>query len=305
MRIVVALGGNALLPRGQHPDAEPQALRVTEAARALAPLARDHELVITHGNGPQVGLLAMESAADPALAHPYPIDVLGAETQGMIGYWLIQGLHNALPGRQVACLLNQTVVSANDPAFHSPTKFVGPVWTESEARRQAAERGWAIARDGEHWRRVVASPEPRRVAEAGLIRLLLDAGAVTVCAGGGGIPVVEHADGQLTGTEAVVDKDLTAALLAEEVKADFLLILTDVPHVVAGYGTPKARPLHTTTPRELRSLAFPPGSMGPKVEAAARFVEHTGAMAAIGPLSDVHGILQSTTGTYVRPDRPI
>src|SRR5947209_6049966 len=190
MRIVVAIGGNALLERGQKPDAAVQRENALRAVRSLAPLAEEHQLVITHGNGPQVGLLALESAADTALSQPYPLDVLGAQTQGMIGYWLLQALQNTLPGRQVAAVVNQTLVSAADPAFQSPTKFVGPVYDEQTARQLQAERGWQVRQDGKYWRRVVPSPMPQRIVETRVVRLLLTSGAVVVCSGGGGVPVV-------------------------------------------------------------------------------------------------------------------
>ncbi|QKW48618.1 carbamate kinase [Streptomyces buecherae] len=301
MRIVIALGGNALLRRGQRPDAATQLANVRSAVRALAPIAHRHEVVITHGNGPQVGVLALQSAADQSLTRPYPFDVLGAETQGMIGYWLLQSLQNALPGRQICALLNQTLVSATDPAFADPTKFVGPVYTRAQAERIAAERDWTVRPDGDRWRRVVPSPRPQRVVETRLIRLLLASGAVAVCAGGGGVPVIRDERGQLSGVEAVVDKDLTAALLAEALEADALLLLTDVPHVQSDYGTERAAPITHTTPAELRGLDFPAGSMGPKVEAVCRFVELTGDMAAIGALEDAQAILDGTAGTIVTP----
>ncbi|MFE2124920.1 carbamate kinase [Streptomyces amritsarensis] len=301
MRVVVALGGNALLRREERPDAAVQLANIRAAVSALAPLAHEHELVITHGNGPQVGVLALQSAADRSLSSPYPFDVLGAETQGMIGYWLLQSLQNALPGRQVCALLNQTLVSAADPAFADPAKFVGPVYDRTEAERLAAERGWTVKQDGAHWRRVVPSPRPQRVVETRLIRLLLNSGAVAVCAGGGGVPVIRDEQGQLTGVEAVVDKDLTAALLAEALDADALLLLTDVSHVSLGYGTPDAEPIGRTTPAALRARQFPAGSMGPKVDAVCRFVELTGGMAAIGALEDARAILDGTTGTVVTP----
>ncbi|MCC3766166.1 carbamate kinase [Streptomyces sp. UNOC14_S4] len=301
MRVVVALGGNALLRRGDRPDAAVQQANVRAAVAALAPLAGQHELVITHGNGPQVGLLALQSAADRSLTSPYPFDVLGAETQGMIGYWLLQSLQNALPGRQVCALLNQTLVSAADPAFADPAKFVGPVYAREEAERLAAERGWTVKADGPHWRRVVPSPDPQRVVETRLIRLLLTSGAVAVCAGGGGVPVIRDEQGRLTGVEAVVDKDLTASLLAEALDADALLLLTDVPRVVRGYGTPDAEPIGRTTPARLRAERFPAGSMGPKVEAVCRFVELTGGFAAIGALADAAAMLDGTAGTLVTP----
>ncbi|WP_406306602.1 carbamate kinase [Streptomyces sp. NBC_00885] len=302
MRVVIALGGNALLRRGDRPDAAVQHTNIQAAVAALAPLAHRHELVITHGNGPQVGLLALQSAADRSLTSPYPFDVLGAETQGMIGYWLLQSLQNALPGRQVCALLNQTLVSAADPAFANPAKFVGPVYEREEAERLAAERGWTVRADGPHWRRVVPSPDPQRVVETRLIRLLLTSGAVAVCAGGGGVPVIRDEHGQLTGVEAVVDKDLTAALLAEALDADALLLLTDVPQAMRRYGTPDAEPIGRTTPAGLRAEPFPAGSMGPKAEAACRFVELTGGMAAIGSLNDAQAILDGSAGTVVTPN---
>ena len=301
MRIVVAVGGNALLERGQVPLAEIQEKHVDVAVAALAPLAADHDLVITHGNGPQVGLLANESATDPALPFPYPLDVLGAQTQGMIGYFLLQGFENALPGRQVASLICQVKVTADDPAFARPTKFIGPVYPETEARRLAGLRGWQVRPDGSAWRRVVASPEPRAIVELPTIATLVAAGAIVVCAGGGGIPVLEDHDGRLHGAEAVVDKDLTAALLARDLGADALVILTDVAGVETGFGTPAARPVGRTTPAALRALKLPAGSMGPKVEAACRFVEATGKPAMIGRLADAADLIRGTRGTVVEP----
>jgi len=301
MRILVALGGNALLRRGDKPDAEVQVANVRRAVQALAPLALEHELVVTHGNGPQVGVLAMQSASDPNLTTPYPLDVLGAQTQGMIGYWLLQALQNALPGRQVAALINQTLVSAADPAFDNPTKFVGPVYDEGEAKRLAEERGWTVRPDGDHWRRVVPSPRPQRVVETRLIRRVLATGAVVVCGGGGGVPLIRNESGKLQGVEAVVDKDLTASLLGEALEADALLLLTDVPHVIRDYGRPNALPIHNATPGELRREHFPAGSMGPKVEAVCRFTELTGDMSAIGALEDATSIVEGKAGTIVTP----
>ncbi|BCJ45767.1 carbamate kinase [Actinoplanes ianthinogenes] len=302
MRIVIAIGGNALLQRGQRPDAAVQQANAIRAVEALAPLAAEHEIVITHGNGPQVGMLALESAADPLLAVPYPFDVLGAQTQGMIGYWLLQALQNALPGRQVAAILDQTLVSAADPAFGKPTKFVGAVYDEVTAKRLAAERGWAVAADGANWRRVVPSPQPQRIVETRIIRSLLYDGTVVVCAGGGGIPVVrDEADGRLRGVEAVVDKDLATAVLAESLDADALLLLTDVPAVLRGFGGPSPEPISRATPAELRREDFPAGSMGPKVEAVCRFTELTGGLSAIGALEDAAAILAGKAGTVVTP----
>lgn len=301
MRVVVALGGNALLERSERPDADVQEHHVLRAVEGLAPIACRHELIVTHGNGPQVGLLAAESEKDPDLGHPYPFDVLGAQTQGMIGYWLLQALENALPGRGVGAILTQTVVTAADPAFGDPSKFVGPLYDERTAKRVARARGWQVRRDEGGWRRVVPSPEPRDIVELGEIRALVAGGSVVVCAGGGGVPVVRGDGGRLRGVEAVIDKDLTAAMLAERVTADALVILTDVAAVEVGHGTPEARPLGAVTVSSLRSLTFAPGSMGPKVEAACRFVAATGHRAAIGRLEDAEGLLAGEVGTVVTP----
>jgi len=301
VRIVAALGGNALLQRGQSPDAEIQESNAVRAVRALAPLALEHELVITHGNGPQVGVLALQSASDPNLTTPYPFDVLGAQTQGMIGYWLLQAMQNASSGRQVAAIINQTLVRADDPALDNPTKFVGEVYDETEAKRLAQQRGWIVKPDGVHWRRVVGSPRPERVVETRLIRLLLSSGAIVICAGGGGVPVIRNEQGLLEGIEAVVDKDMTSSVLAEALEADALLVLTDVPGVQEGFGTPDARLIRRATPAAMRRTDFPAGSMGPKVDAVCRFVELTGDLGAIGRLEDVAAILRGEAGTVITP----
>jgi carbamate kinase len=301
VRVVAALGGNALLERGEKPDADIQEHHVQQAVAALAPLARAHELIVTHGNGPQVGMLALESARDPALSRPYSLDALGAQTQGMIGYWLVRALRGAAPGKPSGCLVCQTRVDKDDPAFAQPTKFVGPVYQEKEALDLAAERGWTVRHDGTAWRRVVPSPEPLELVELSLIKVLLDTGALVVCAGGGGIPVVADASGALHGVEAVVDKDLTSALLADAVGADALLLLTDVDAVIDGFGTPDAHPIRHATPGELRARTFPAGSMGPKIEAACRFVEKTGQMAAIGHLDAAEALLNRESGTIISP----
>jgi carbamate kinase len=298
MRIVAALGGNALLERGEPPESSIQEAHVIKAVRSLAPLAAGNDLVITHGNGPQVGMLALESAHDPSIMRPYPFDVLGAQTQGMIGYWLLQALQNALPGRQVACLVSRTLVRSQDPAFAHPSKFVGPVYEEQQARSLAESMGWQVRQDGSRWRRVVPSPEPARLLDLPTVRMLLDSQVVVVCSGGGGVPVVT-ANGHLHGVEAVVDKDLTASMLARELNADALLLLTDVAAVQDEYGTPQARPIRRATPAELRARAFPAGSMGPKVEAVCRFVDATGKPAAIGRLGDAQALLAGGAGTLI------
>lgn len=299
MRIVAALGGNALLERGEAAESEIQEQHVVKAVRALAPLASEHELVITHGNGPQVGLLALESAADPALSHPYPLDVLGAQTQGMIGYWLVQALQNELPSKQVACLVSRTLVRADDPAFANPTKFVGPVYDAPGARRVGAVHDWQLRKDGSQWRRVVPSPEPAELLDLPLIAKLGDEGVIVVCSGGGGIPVARDKAGLLHGVDAVVDKDLTAALLATKTGAGVLLLLTDVEAICDGYGTAAATPLHHVTVAQLRERSFPAGSMGPKVQAACRFVDATGNVAAIGRLADACALVNGSAGTIV------
>ncbi|MEV0136417.1 carbamate kinase [Dactylosporangium sp. NPDC050688] len=299
MRIVIALGGNALLQRGEKPDAAVQRRHVRRAAQSLALLAADHQLIICHGNGPQVGLLAQESETDPALSLPYPLDVLGAQTQGMIGYWLVQELHNA--GMPAVAVLTQTVVDADDPALAAPTKFIGPSYDEQPARTLADQRGWQIRRDGDRWRRIVASPQPRGLVEIETVRALADGGRVVVCGGGGGVPVVETADGQLVGVDAVVDKDLTAAMLALRLGAQRLLVLTDVPAVMRNYGTLAATPIHTIDVDTLAGMRFPAGSMAPKIEACIRFARASGHAAAIGALGDAAAVLAGTAGTTVVP----
>ena len=298
VRVVAALGGNALLRRGEHADAETQRRNVAVAVRALADLAGDHDVIVTHGNGPQIGLLALQGEAYGD-ERPFPLDVLGAETEGMVGYLLDQELMNELGGRRVATLLTQVLVDRADPAFERPTKPIGPVYGERAARRLAAERGWTIAPEGDGHRRVVASPEPRAIVELPTIRLLVEAGVLVVCVGGGGIPVVE-VEGRLHGVEAVIDKDLAAALLATGLEADALLLLTDVPAVEASWRTPDAHPLSEVSVAELRQLRFAAGSMGPKVEAACRFAESTGGFAGIGALGDAVALLNGERGTRVR-----
>lgn len=302
MRLVIALGGNALLRRGEPLTAQNQRSRVQMAAMALAPIARDHALVISHGNGPQVGLLALQAAAYKA-DEVYPLDILDAETEGMIGYLIEQELANVLPSdRPVATLLTQIEVDPADPAFRHPSKPIGPIYDEAQARRLADARGWAMAREDGHFRRVVASPRPRRIFELSVIALLVGQGVVVVCAGGGGIPTVCRADGSLVGVEAVIDKDLASALLARELKADGLLMLTDVPAVSEQWGSPQARLIRQISPAALGKLSFAPGSMGPKIEAAIDVVERAGGFAAIGRLEDALAILDGKAGTRVARD---
>jgi carbamate kinase len=301
MLIVAALGGNALLRRHESLDPEVAQRNVKMAATALGEIARDHQLVITHGNGPQIGLLALQSDAFHDV-RTYPLDVLGAESEGMIGYLLERELGNVLGTEPVAGLITQTVVDALDPAFRKPSKPIGPVYDIARAKALARDRGWSVARDGPDWRRVVASPTPRSIVELPTIRLLLQHGVVVVCAGGGGIPVVVDSGGARHGVEAVVDKDLASALLARRLDADLLLLLTDVPTVELDWGTPNARPLRTVTPAELATYSFAAGSMGPKVEAASSFVRSTGKRAVIGALANAALLVAGSAGTVVVPD---
>ncbi|HET6986528.1 MAG TPA: carbamate kinase [Kribbella sp.] len=303
MRMVIALGGNALLRRGERPDAEVQVAHLAAAAPALATVAAEHEVVIVHGNGPQVGLLALESTADPGLTKPYPLSDLVAETQGVIGYWIQQALTNAGLRRRAVTLVTQTAVSATDPAFRTPTKFVGTGYPEDHARLLASTTGWSFRQDGAQWRRVVASPEPRRVVELDAAEILLRNGITVILAGGGGIPVAEST-ARLAGVDAVVDKDLTAALIATELRADLLVMLTDVPAVYLDYGTPAQRPLHEIGIADLAALSFPAGSMGPKVTAAGRFVEATKGRAAIGSLDEAAAVIAGAAGTQIVAGSP-
>lgn len=299
MKVVAALGGNALLRRGEALRADVQRRNVRLAAQALAAIARDHAVVITHGNGPQVGLLALQAAA---AGGDWPLDILGAESEGMIGYVLQQEVANALPERDVVALLTQTLVAADDPAFDAPDKFVGPGCDEGEAAQMANELGWAFARDGDRLRRVVPSPAPRALLEIESIRLLVDAGIIVICAGGGGVPVIRR-DGRLEGVEAVVDKDRASALLASELYADLLLLLTDVEAVYLDWGTDRARSLGRVTPDELDPEQFPAGSMRPKIEAACSFVRSTGGRAAIGAMDQARALLEGRAGTQITPGR--
>jgi len=305
MRVLVALGGNALLKRGEPMTAEVQRANVRVAARALAPVAEAHELVLSHGNGPQVGLLALQAAAYSEV-EAYPLDVLGAQTEGMIGYMIEQELGNLLPDEvPLATVLTMIEVDGTDPAFDDPTKFVGPIYEREEADRLAERKGWVFKRDGDHLRRVVPSPAPKQIFEIRPIRWLLERGTVVICAGGGGIPTTwVPGDGRtLGGVEAVIDKDLASELLAREVHADLFVMATDVDGVYAGWGTPDERRLEQVTTEELRSMAFAAGSMGPKVEAAVRFVEATGRRAAIGALTDIESIVAGTAGTSILAGR--
>ena len=301
MRVVVALGGNALLKRGEPMTADVQRANVRTAAPPLAAVATNHQLVLSHGNGPQVGLLALQGAAYTEV-EAYPLDVLGAQTEGMIGYMLEQELGNLLPPDvPFATILTMVEVSPDDPAFGDPTKFVGPVYEKADADSLAEQKGWIFKQDGDKWRRVVPSPEPKRIWEIRPIRWLLEREAVVICAGGGGVPTMFSKEDARTliGVEAVIDKDLASELLAREVEADLFVMATDVDGVYADWGTPEQRRLEKVTTDELRSGDFAAGSMGPKVAAAIRFVDRTGKRAAIGGLTDIERIVDGNAGTQV------
>ena len=299
MRILVALGGNALLRRGEQMTAENQRKNVKIAAEAIAPLAREHQLVISHGNGPQVGLLALQGAAYSEVS-PYPLDVLGAQTEGMIGYMIEQELGNLLPFEQpLATILSMVEVDPNDPAFENPTKPIGPVYSKEESERLAAEKGWTMAPDGDKFRRVVASPRPQRIFQIRPVKWLLDKGCIVICAGGGGIPTLYRPERQLQGAEAVVDKDLASSLLARELEVDLFIMATDADAVYLDWGKPTQRGIRRASPAALRDHKFPTGSMGPKIEAALEFAEATGKVAAIGALHDIVAISEGKAGTTV------
>ena len=301
MLVVAALGGNALLRRGEPLTAAAQRANVKIAAQSLADIVRaGHQLVVTHGNGPQVGLLALQGAAyKPDEA--YPLDVLGAETEGMIGYIIEQELENALDHDwPVATLLTQVLVDKDDPAFKKPTKFVGPVYDKEEAETKAEAAGWHIAQDGDRWRRVVPSPKPLEIPDMRVLQLLLEQGVVVICAGGCGIPILRRDDGSMIGIEAVIDKDAASALLASQLGADALLLLTDVDAIYRNFGKDTAAPIHELTLDEARKLDLPAGSMGPKIAAAGNFVE-SGGVSGIGKLEDALAILTRDAGTRILP----
>jgi carbamate kinase len=307
MRVVAALGGNALLKRGEPLTAENQRANAHVACKALAPVALEHDLVISHGNGPQVGLLALQGSAYTAV-DPYPLDLLGAQTEGMIGYLIQQELGNELPfEKRLASLLTLIEVDPDDPAFKDPTKPIGPVYAEEEAAKLGSEKGWVFKPDGDYFRRVVPSPLPQRIFGIEPVEWLLDHECVVICAGGGGIPVMytdqpAPAGRMLVGVEAVIDKDLASALLARDLHADALVIVTDVDAVYADWGKPEQRAIRRASPSALAGTEFAAGSMGPKVRAACSFVEQTGGLAAIGSISDTRALLGGEAGTIVTRD---
>lgn len=299
MKVVVALGGTALARRGEPLNAEVQRKNIARAAASIAAIARAHEVIVTHGSSPQVGMLAMQGEAYPGI-DPYPLDLLGAETEGMIGYMIERELRSLLPTRHIVTLLTQVEVNRGDAAFRHPAKMIGPPLDQHKAEHLADTHGWKIAPDGAQWRRVVASPEPLRFLEIPAIRLLVKAGVLVICAGGGGIPVTVSKAGVVQGAEAVIDKDLAAALLAHQVGADALLLLTDVDAVYRNWREKDAMAIRETTAAELRKLNFAAGSMKPKVEAACRFIESGGSYSGIGQLEEAAAILLGQHGTLIR-----
>ncbi len=298
MRLVIAIGGNALLQRGEVLSAENQERNMQLAAGALTKIAEGNEVILVHGNGPQVGLLALEGEAFKE-APAFPLDVLGAESQGMIGYVIGQVLHNAMPNRKIVTVLTRTLVDVTDPAFKNPTKPIGPIYSEHDANTLARDRGWDITKEDQNFRRVVPSPAPADILELPIVEGLVASGVLVICGGGGGIPVVRKADGRVSGVEAVVDKDLTAALLAQRLNADRLLILTDVDGVYRNWGEPDEQRLERVTTNALDDMRFAPGSMGPKVDAASNFAKATGNPALIGSLQDADQIFAGTKGTWI------
>lgn len=299
MRIVIALGGNALLRRGEALSAENQRRNVRLAASQMAKVFAGNELVITHGNGPQVGLLALQGAAYPEV-ETYPLDVLGAQTEGMIGYMIEQEMGNLLPADvPLATVLTRVEVDKNDPAFQNPTKPIGPVYSKDDAERHAREKGWNIAPDGNRYRRVVPSPRPQRISQIRPIQWLLQNGTVVVCGGGGGIPTCRDEAGRCVGVEAVIDKDLCSSLLAQQLHADLLVIATDVDATYMNWGKPDQQAIAQAHPQALAQLYFAAGSMGPKIQAACEFAENTGKTAVIGALADIEAIVRGEAGTQI------
>lgn len=296
--LVVALGGNALLKRGEPLEADIQRRNIAQAAQEIAALTADWRVILIHGNGPQVGLLALQNSACDAAA-PYPLDILVAETQGMIGYMLQQALQNYLPQKQISMLLTQVEIDASDPAFRNPSKYIGPVYSAQQAQQLADQYGWTMKADGEYVRRVVPSPLPVHIVEHEAILALTQLGHLVICNGGGGIPVIRSPQGQRRGSEAVIDKDLSAALLATSLAADALLILTDADAVYLNWGKPDSYALHHATPADLQGITFDAGSMGPKIAAACDFVSKRAGIAGIGSLADASNILRGLKGTLI------
>ena len=298
MKIVITLGGNALLRRGEVMSAENQQLNIKHACQSIVKVAKNHHVVLGHGNGPQVGLLALQSESYKAVP-AYPFDILGAESQAMVGYMFAQELRNQLGGADVACVITQSIVDAKDPAFSNPTKFIGCVYSKEESEKIAKEKGWVMKEDGPYYRRVVPSPKPKKIVEMPVIRSLVDSGVMVISAGGGGVPVMEK-DGRLIGLEAVIDKDFAGSILASELNADLLIIATDVEGVYVGWGTENQQMIKQISPKSLLEMGFAAGSMGPKVFAACEFVQKTGNTAIIGALENIEQMVAGKSGTIIK-----
>lgn len=299
--VVIALGGNALLRRGEPLEASIQRQNIATAAKTIAEIALQYNVVLVHGNGPQVGLLALQGLEYKKVM-PYPLDVLGSETQGMIGYILMQELKNLLPEQDVSCMLTQMLVDPQDPAFADPTKPIGPVYQEAEARKLAEKFQWTVKADGQYFRRVVPSPQPIGIVECDAIETLIKRNHLVICTGGGGIPV-KRENNKLIGVEAVIDKDMSAAYLAKQLNADALLILTDADAVYLDWGKATQKAISSTTPRALAQYRFDAGSMGPKIEASCEFINQGGKLVGIGALHDGLEILKGLAGTNIIADK--
>lgn len=302
MRLVIALGGNAILQRKEPMEEKIQRKNIANACELIAKVARIHDVVITHGNGPQVGLLALQNEAYKGVS-PYPLDVLGAETEGMIGYLLCQELKNRSPHKEVIALLTQTLVDKDDPAFQNPSKFVGPIYTKEQADKISKEKNWVIKADGEYFRRVVSSPMPKAIIEEPTINHLLGReNIIIICAGGGGVPVMRNEQNKLIGLEAVIDKDRASNVLAQAINADAFIMLTDVESVQTNFNQPNSKAIKKAAPEQIMRFHFAEGSMGPKVEAACDFVRSGGQYAAIGALSELENIITGASGTHILKD---
>lgn len=302
MRILIALGGNALLRRGEAMAYETELANVRKASRQILSLCRTHEVIITHGNGPQVGLIALQQEAFKEVA-PYPLDAMGAQSIGLIGYMIQKELTGLLGAdSKIISVLTQTEVWPDDPAFAHPSKPVGPVYDKAAADQLIKTHGWVMAKDNHHYRRVVASPDPKRILGLSALKTLVESGHLVICCGGGGIPVYFDANGALIGAEAVIDKDLSSSLLASSLCADLFVIATDVKGIYLNWAQTEQKLIKQTSPSFLRKEHFAAGSMGPKVEAVCRFVEKTGKRAVIGSLEEINNLTAGLSGTRIGPD---
>tara|TARA_Y100001960_G_C14784189_1_gene890250 strand:- start:35237 stop:36163 length:927 start_codon:yes stop_codon:yes gene_type:complete len=297
MNILIALGGNALLQRGEPLEAETQRINIKKVAEVVNKISEEHNVIITHGNGPQVGLLALQNL-NYKETKPYPLDVLGAESSGMIGYMLIQELSNELGiyDQSVVNVITRTLVDKNDPAFNNPTKFIGPVYNKQESEEMKSKYGWEIKADGEYYRRVVPSPKPKKIIETNVIKELLEKKHIVVCGGGGGVPTIIENE-KYKGVEAVIDKDLTSSLLAQELGVDAFIILTDVSCVYENYKQEDQKMIKHFPIFEFDENSYPDGSMLPKIKAAVDFSINNEGFSSIGKLEELEDIINKKSGT--------